>query len=198
MQQPNDLTKEQIEQLKKFAELPPEKKAELLEKQCIFCQIVKGNVDTIKVYEDKKLLAVLDINPANPGHVLIFPKQHFQLLFQLPDDVREKMFDILSKLSIYLVNTVKAKGINFYAANGLAAGQRVPHFVFNLIPRYEGDGISFGWEPKKANKGELQKIANTLKKSFDKSKEEEVKGKDYRKKIEKEIERELKKFKRRA
>lgn len=198
MQQPSKLTKEQILQMKKFAELPPEKKAELLEKQCIFCQIAKGNVDTIKVYEDKQLLVVLDINPANPGHTLIFPKMHFQFMFQLPGDAQEKLFDIVSKLSIYLVNTVKAKGINFYAANGIAAGQRVPHFVFHLIPRHDNDGLSFEWEPKKADKKELKKIAASLKKDLEKEMEEKGKDKGDRKKIEKEMEREIRKFRRKA
>jgi len=141
--QQQELTNEQQEQLKKFQDLSPEEREKVIQQQCIFCQISTGKIDTIKVYEDSDVLAVLDINPATPGHVLIFPKMHLQFLFQLSDKVRDKLFEISSKISIYLVNAVKAKGVNFYSANGPAAGQRLPHFVFHLIPRYDNDGLSF-------------------------------------------------------
>lgn len=198
MPRTKELTPEQIEQLKQFAELPPEKKAEILEKQCIFCQIAKGNIETIKVYEDSEIMAVLDINPANLGHLLIFPKKHFQLLFQLPDELRHKLFDLANKLSIYLINAIKANGINLYVASGAAAGQRVPHFVLHVIPRFEGDGISFEWETKKADEKELKKIATAIKKDFDKEGDIRAKEKEVKKKISEGIEKELKKFRRRA
>lgn len=193
-----ELTPEQIEQLKQFAELPPEEKEKLIEQQCIFCQIAKGNVETIKVYEDSSLLAVLDINPANPGHILLFPKQHFQFLFQLPVKVGNKLFELASKLSTYLVNAVKAGGINLYAAGGAAAGQRIPHFVLHVIPRFEGDGISFEWQTKKADQKELKKIAAALKKDLKTGVEVKGEEKEHKKKVEKELARQLKKLRRRA
>ncbi len=195
MQKPSELTKEQIEQMRKFAELPAEKKVELLEKQCIFCQIAKGNVETVKVYEDPTLIAALDINPATTGHTLLFPKKHFQFFFQMPSEVRTNLFELAGRLSIYLVNLVSANGINLYAANGLAAGQRVPHFVLHLIPRFEDDGISFDWEAKKASKKELENLAAAIRKSFEK---EKPARKPDQKKVDEELERELKKFRRRA
>ncbi len=197
-----ELTKEEAEQLKRFAELPPEKKLELIEQQCIFCQISKGKLETIKIFEDSGIIAALDINPAVPGHTLIFPKQHFQFLFQLPPEVREKIFLIASSLSIYLVNIMKAGGFNLYVANGAAAGQKMPHFVLHLIPRFEEDGLSFDWDAKKTDQNELKKVAAVLRESLEKSmKEEKKKSKEdgeRQKHEEKEAEHELKKFRRRG
>ncbi|OYT41293.1 hypothetical protein B6U80_01700 [Candidatus Pacearchaeota archaeon ex4484_26] len=197
---PQELTEEQIEQLKRFQELPPEKQQEILAQQCIFCQIAQGKIETIKVYEDSDLMAVLDINPANPGHTLIFPKKHFQFFFQIPKNISEKMFELAKRVSLNLTRVVKTQGINLFVANGLPAGQRVPHFVLHVIPRYENDGLNFDWETKKVDQKDLQKIAEALKKDFEIEKQEQKKKAELAKKIEKglkeQLEKELKKFKR--
>ncbi|HIH17466.1 MAG TPA: HIT family protein [Nanoarchaeota archaeon] len=196
-----ELSEEQIAQLKRFAELPPDKKLELIEKQCIFCQISKGSIETIKVFEDSEIIVALDINPAVPGHTLIFPKKHFQFLFQISPETREKIFSTASSLSIYLVNVLKAGGFNLYVANGATAGQKMPHFVLHLIPRFDKDGLSFDWDAKKANQEELKKIAAMLKTSLEKEMGE--KKKSYKEEAQaqsdssREIERALK-FRRRA
>ncbi|MBU2497125.1 MAG: HIT family protein [Nanoarchaeota archaeon] len=199
MQAQEKLTKEQLEQIKKFQELPKEKQQEILEQQCIFCQISQGKVDTIKVFEDFDMLAVLDINPASKGHILIFPKKHYQLFFQLPDSIRNKLFEIAQKISIYLVNILKCEGINLYVANGAAAGQRVPHFVLHVIPRFENDGINFDWQSQKTDKKELEKIAKLLRENLAKEKKQKQEKAVPKEQIEKEqqkLEKELKKFRR--
>jgi len=192
------LTKEQLEQLKKFQELSPEQQQEILLKQCIFCQIASGNLESFKIYEDSDMVAILDINPASKGHVLLFPKGHFQLLFQLPSELLNKLFKVSSKISMYIVNAVKAKGFNIYIANGTAAGQRVPHFVMHIIPRFDNDNLSFDWQGKPADKKELEKIAFSIRKNFELEKQEKEKVKEAGKQISEQTERELKKFRRRA
>ncbi len=200
MQAQDKLTKEQLEQIKKFQELPKEKQQEILEQQCIFCQISQNKIDTIKVYEDSDILAVLDINPALKGHTLVFPKKHYQLFFQLQESIRNKIFEVAQKISIYLVNILKCEGINLYVANGAAAGQRVPHFVLHVIPRFENDGINFDWQAQKADKKELEKIAKLLRENFAKEKQQKQKtkplSKEQQQQEQKDIEKELKKFRR--
>lgn len=196
-----ELSEEQLEEIKKFVGLPPEKKLELIEQQCIFCQIAKGGIETIKVFEDSEVIAVLDINPAVPGHTLIFPKKHFQFLFQISAGAREKIFSLASSLSIYLVNVLKAGGFNLYVANGATAGQKMPHFVLHLIPRFDKDGLSFEWDAKKASQEELRKIASLLKANLDKEGEEKKNSLKEEKQAQsdsaQELERALK-FRRRA
>jgi len=69
------------------ADMSPEQIAELQKQNCIFCHIVSGKVSSKKIYEDEKCVALLDINPANPGHILLIPKEHYTLMALMPDDI---------------------------------------------------------------------------------------------------------------
>ena len=81
-------TPEQIQEMQeKMKNMSPEELKELQKQQCIFCQIIDGKVNSKKVYEDDKCLAILDINPSNPGHVLLMPKEHYPLMPLIPQDV---------------------------------------------------------------------------------------------------------------
>ena len=60
------------------------------EKECIFCKIVRGEIPTDKIYEDKYTLAFLDIQPNNLGHSLVIPKAHFKNVYEAPDEVLGK------------------------------------------------------------------------------------------------------------
>ena len=62
----------------KIAKMSPEERQKLMESQCIFCKIVKGEIPARTVYEDDDFIAFLDINPATPGHTLVIPKGHYQ------------------------------------------------------------------------------------------------------------------------
>ena len=46
--------------------------------KCIFCRIIAGEIPSTKIYEDDLVYAFLDINPINPGHVLVIPKEHHE------------------------------------------------------------------------------------------------------------------------
>ena len=56
-----------------------------LDNTCIFCRIIRGEVPSFRVFEDDRSLAFMDINPANPGHVLVIPKVHAESLFSLDE-----------------------------------------------------------------------------------------------------------------
>jgi len=113
---------------------------ENLQEDCLFCQILQGTVQARKVYEDDKCVAVLDINPANPGHILLIPKFHAALLPQLPEEIVEHLAFIAKGLSKALLDT-GATGTTVFVANGAAAGQRAPHTMIHIIPRKENDGV---------------------------------------------------------
>ena len=51
---------------------------------CIFCAIVAGHIPATTVYEDEHVFAFMDIAPANPGHTLVIPKQHYRNIFDMP------------------------------------------------------------------------------------------------------------------
>jgi histidine triad (HIT) family protein len=139
MQQP---TEEQL------AQMSPEQLAEVQKQQCIFCQIIAGKVSSKQVYEDDKCMAILDINPANPGHVLILPREHFTIMQMMPDPRVEHLFKIAQKISLSQIKGLGVEGTNIFVANGSAAGQKAPHSMIHVIPRKKNDGITAFHIPK--------------------------------------------------
>lgn len=123
---------------------------------CEFCDIVKGKEEAETVYEDEQVLAVLHLKPASPGQVLIFTKEHSPILEQLPDPLVAHTFKVANKLSTVLFESLNIQGTNIIVQNGTAAGQIIPHFSVNIIPRSENDGLNFQWEPKKLSKDEME------------------------------------------
>lgn len=121
--------------------MSPEEIAEFQRKQCIFCKIVKGEIPSKKVFEDDKLIAILDINPAAKGHALIMTKEHYPILPVIPVDVTAHMFRTTKHLVKALKLGMITNNASVFIANGAVAGQQSPHFLYHLIPREEGDGL---------------------------------------------------------
>lgn len=135
---------------------------EEIKKQCIFCHIVAGRVASKKVYEDSKTSAVLDINPANPGHILLLPKEHYSIMPQIPDDEIGNIGMMMKALSASLLRALKCHGTTLFIANGVAAGQRAQHFMAHIIPRMENDGVGIELQEKKITQEKLNEIKNAL------------------------------------
>lgn len=151
------------EQQKKVQEilskLTPEEQQQLVGQQCPFCSIAQGKILSNKVYEDNQVLAILDINPANPGHTILFPKKHSYILSQLKDQEVSHLFKIANKLSVIIFESLNADGTNIFVANGPAAGQNAQHVLIHIIPRFENDKINLFWDPKPVDEKILKEIA---------------------------------------
>ncbi len=131
-------------------------------KDCLFCKIVEGSIPSNKVYETDAVLAFLDITPVNEGHTLVIPKEHYENIFEIPDD-------LLSSIAIEIKNVAKAVqkatnagGINLAMNNREAAGQIVPHAHFHIIPRYLADGQKL-MHGKKYAPGRIEAVAEKIK-----------------------------------
>ena len=154
---------EQLKDLQeKINRMSPEELKEFQKKQCIFCQIISGKVQSRKVYEDDKVMAILDINPANPGHTLLLTKEHYSIMPQIPDDDVSHVFIIAKSLSNSMLKSVNAQGTNIIVANGIAAGQRAQHFMVHVIPRKENDNIDFVLPQKTLGQKEIEEFGNKL------------------------------------
>lgn len=148
------------EQLKNMS---PEQMKEMQKQNCIFCHIINGKVQSRKVYEDEKCIAVLDINPANPGHILLLPREHYMIMPQIPDSGIGHLFMVAKHLSHSLLKALKAQGTNIFVANGAIAGQRSPHLMIHIVPRMENDGLSnFNVVHKRLSEEEYNKIKKQL------------------------------------
>lgn len=95
---------------------------------CIFCMIANGEIPSNKIYEDESVIAFLDINPTSYGHTLVVPKEHCDSFLDCPDETRNHVFEVASKLANKLEQTLHCAGINILSNVHEAAGQSVNHF----------------------------------------------------------------------
>jgi len=108
---------------------------------CIFCKIARNQADSFKVYENQKVLAFLDIAPVKKGHTLVIPKEHFETLLDVPADLLKEIILVVKKVAVALKRAVNADGISIGINSYEAAGQKVMHAHFHIIPRYYNDGL---------------------------------------------------------
>ncbi len=115
---------------------------------CIFCQIVAGLAPASFVYRDERCAAFMDIQPVNPGHVLVVPLAHAANLAELDEDTGAHLARVLQRLApIVRRSGVRCEGIDLFLADGEAAGQEVFHVHWHILPRYAGDGFGFRFGP---------------------------------------------------
>ena len=106
----------------------------------IFSQIVEGDIPARVVYEDETTLAFLDANPLAPGHTLVIPKDEYERLNDVPEDVASDLYDTIHRMVPAVEEAVDADATTVAFNNGEAAGQEVPHVHCHIVPRFEGDG----------------------------------------------------------
>lgn len=179
LNQIDNLSPEQADQVEELREqienASPEELEEFIKQQqaafqsagqskCIFCEIIAGRIESVRIYEDRDILVLMEIMPASKGHILVMPKQHYQYIQEIPEKLLQKIFYFIKIACPVLVSTLDAKALSIYIPQGILAGQRVQHFLINLIPRYESDGLIFDWEHKKANNKDLEAIAGKIRK----------------------------------
>ena len=129
---------------------------------CIFCKLANGEIPTATLYEDEDFRVILDANPASKGHALILPKEHYENLYELSDELAAKILVLAKKTIIKLTDVLECDGYNVVQNNGEIAGQTVFHFHMHLIPRYREDGQKIGWKPQEVSAEELEEIKNQI------------------------------------
>ncbi len=126
---------------------------------CIFCDIIDHKIPSSVVYEDDKVLAILDISQVTYGHTLVMPKKHVRNIIEADEETVTDCIKAAKKLAAQIVTNTKANGVNVLTNCGEAAGQSVDHLHFHIIPRYdENDAIDL-----KFNESKKQDLAEVLK-----------------------------------
>jgi diadenosine tetraphosphate (Ap4A) HIT family hydrolase len=118
---------------------------------CLLCRLVDGRLETSRVFEDDDVVAFVDHQPVNPGHVLVVPRRHAALLDDLDEDLGAAVWRVGHRLSRALRRTdLRCEGVNLFLADGEAAFQEVPHVHLHVFPRYAGDAfrIDADWRPR--------------------------------------------------
>lgn len=127
---------------------------------CVFCCIVAGTADASVVYEDDRVLAFCDINPVNPGHLLIIPKVHRVGLVDLDESDGSRMFVVAQRLAAAVRRIgLRCEAVNLFLADGEAAGQEVFHVHLHLFPRYLGDRFRLHSGQRPMPRSDLDEIA---------------------------------------
>lgn len=115
---------------------------------CIFCDIIDGRAPASIVYADERVIAFMDTQPVNPGHLLIVPRTHAAGLSYLDPELGAYLFRVGMRMAAALRrSTVRCEGTNFSLADGEAAGQDIFHVHLHVLPRFEGDGFGFRFNP---------------------------------------------------
>jgi histidine triad (HIT) family protein len=115
---------------------------------CVFCDIIQGKAPASTVYADEQVIAFMDIQPVNVGHLLVVPKAHASHLADLDAQTCGHMFRVGQQLAGALrASGVPCEGVNLFLADGQAAGQDVSHVHLHVIPRFLGDGFGFHFGP---------------------------------------------------
>jgi histidine triad (HIT) family protein len=110
----------------------------------VFCGIVAGEAAAWVVASDETSVAFLDVRPLFPGHVLVVPRQHVEVLGDLPAERLAPYFGFVQRLSVAVERALGAAG-TFVAMNNRVS-QSVPHLHVHVVPRTKGDGLrGFFW-----------------------------------------------------
>ncbi|MHB9287322.1 HIT family protein [Halobacteriales archaeon Cl-PHB] len=113
-----------------------------MSEDCLFCQIVAGDIPSRTVYEDEHTFAFLDVNPLKKGHTLVIPKDHYETLEDLPVEAAGDLFEAVRTVTPAVEDAVGADATTVAVNNGEDAGQEIPHVHFHVIPRQPGSGGS--------------------------------------------------------
>ena len=129
---------------------------------CVFCEIIKGNIPSYKLYEDEKCIAILDISQATIGHTLIIPKKHFKNIFELDEETAKHLAIVTTKLAKRIKDALNLEGMNVLNNAGIIAGQTIDHFHIHLIPRYKDDNFSFNISSNKLSEDEFKELVKKI------------------------------------
>ena len=122
---------------------------------CIFCKIANGEIPSRSLYEDDEFKVIMDLAPATKGHSLILPKNHFDNLYELPDETAGKAMMLAKKMATVMTDKLSCDGFNLVQNNGDCAGQTIFHFHLHLIPRYLDDNQNILFEATHPSAEEL-------------------------------------------
>ena len=133
---------------------------------CIFCRIISGEIPSTTIYENSKFKVIMDIAPANKGHVLILPKEHYDNIYDIDTATAGELFELAVMTARALKSVLDCDGMNLLQNNGTVAGQTVFHFHMHIIPRYEGDTVNIGWKELSYEDGEMEQLREAIRKEM--------------------------------
>ena len=129
----------------------------------LFAKILRGEIPSVKVYEDEEVLAFMDLFPQTRGHLLVAPKNvRARNFLDLPEDRVAALMLRVHRLAKATVKALEPDGVTVTQFNGEDAGQTIFHLHFHIIPRYAGVRLAGHGHANRAEIAELEKIAGEI------------------------------------
>lgn len=124
---------------------------------CIFCKIASGEIQGLRVFENDKTLAFMDIAKDVDGHILVIPKKHCKNILDCDPETLSAVMQTVKAVSNHLTEDCGYEGVNILNASDESAGQSISHFHFHIIPRKSDDGLD-AWPEFKGAKEDIQTV----------------------------------------
>lgn len=100
---------------------------------CVFCKIINGDIPSNKVYEDERIIAIHDLSPQAPVHVLFIPKEHICCADALDESNSDVVAHIFAKIPVVAKELGLENGYRVVNNCGEDGGQTVMHIHFHLL-----------------------------------------------------------------
>ena len=107
---------------------------------CLFCKMIKGEVPCKKIYEDDLVIGILDLYPDSDGHTLIIPKEHYEDLTKIPNELLIHINDVVKEIMPTLMDKMKAK--SFSTRVNYGESQAIKHYHMHLLPNYHMKSVT--------------------------------------------------------
>jgi histidine triad (HIT) family protein len=130
--------------------------------ECVFCRIAAGELPAHVVYEDDRVMAIMDQGHVNPGHTLVLAKGHAETMMDLDEDTAAQAFRIANRIARAIERAHAPAGQTILQANRPAGFQTVGHFHLHVLPRHDDDGVELTWPAKNPPQEELAAEAERL------------------------------------
>ncbi|MCS7244931.1 MAG: HIT domain-containing protein [candidate division WOR-3 bacterium] len=105
---------------------------------CVFCKIIKGEIKSEIVFEDRDTIAIKDINPQAPVHILVIPKLHIPTIVDIDEKTSTSIFNAIKEVS-KILNLNSFRVVNNFGPDAL---QTIYHVHFHILA-----GRKFSWPP---------------------------------------------------
>ncbi len=128
----------------------------------IFSRIIAGEIPSYRLAEDDRFYAFLDINPMQPGHTLVVPKQETDYLFDLDDALLADMMLFAKRVAKAIEKAVACRRVGV-----MVIGLEVPHAHIHLIPIQQEGDMSLARKRVVMGNAEFEQIAERIRAAFD-------------------------------
>ena len=142
---------------------------------CVFCRILAGDLEASVVWQDDVCTAFMDIQPVNPGHLLVVTNAHAGGMGDIDEEVAAHLMRIGHRLTAALRRSgLRCDGVNLFLADGAAAMQEIFHVHLHVFPRFRGDGFGLKFGPdyfQKPSRQALDAAAKQVRDALDRDAE---------------------------